>query len=197
MVAALILLLLVALLAVPFALRFEFAGRPKPGGRMQLRWAFGLVRVNLSTEDTEPDKAPRKEPGDRALRRRKRNRRGRRGHPAALLRDAAFRDRCLRFVADLWRAIGKQGLRLRLLIGLGDPAETGRLWAWVGPVAALAGQLEGIAIDIEPDFTDATLEYEGSGTIRIIPLQILALLAGMALSPAIWRGLVRTHATGA
>ena len=73
-------------------------------------------------------------------------------------------------------------------LGLGDPADTGQLWALMGPVSALSSNLRDAAVHIEPDFNEATLEVDGSGEIRIVPLEFLYLGCGLLVSPSFWRG---------
>ena len=76
-------------------------------------------------------------------------------------------------------------------LGLGDPADTGRLWAVVGPVNAIA-RSRGADIRIEPDFLEPVLEIQADGHVAIVPLRILLLATGFVLSPPAiraWRAL--------
>ena len=100
-----------------------------------------------------------------------------------------FRQRVFRFIRAVWRAIHKQDLRLRMRIGLGDPADTGQLWALVGPLSGLLANNREASIEIEPEFFDAIFELDSSGSIRIIPLQLLYLAVGLLLSPSVWQGI--------
>ena len=83
----------------------------------------------------------------------------------------------------------KRNLILRLRIGLGDPADTGRLWGFAGPVAGVLAGTGGASIEIVPEFFDETFELDSSGDIRLVPLQMVYLAAGLLLSPALWQGL--------
>lgn len=186
----------VALLAIPVTLTFRVAWPETGGNELRLTWAFGLVNLRLPTpvsrtpaDTTEADARPTK----RATRRR---RRGPKPNPFAALRQRPFRQRVLRLVRDLWRAIDRQNLRLDLRIGTGDPAETGQLWAVLGPVSGMLQNLEDARIRVTPEFVDAALDVDGSGQLRVIPLQILAIAAGLMLSPPIWRGLRAMRASG-
>ena len=90
------------------------------------------------------------------------------------------------------RAVRVHQLRLRVRLGLDDPADTGRLWAFMGPLAAAAHRSSGVQIRLEPDFTEATLAFEASGRLSVVPLRMLALVLGFALSPSslrAWRSL--------
>ena len=180
------LLLLVALLAVPVRLSFQVSWRQALHGNVQLYWLFGLVRLQrpltrpkppvpeLSTDSREKT-AAKKSPNQTS--------------PFAVIRQKAFRRRVFRFLRDIWRSIRKQDLSLRVRIGLGDPADTGRLWALIGPVAGLLTEVQEASIEIAPEFTDAVFEFDSSGNIRVIPLQMIYLTFGLLLSPAFWQGL--------
>ena len=95
----------------------------------------------------------------------------------------------LRFLRDIWQSIRKQNLTLRVRIGLDDPADTGRLWAVVGPIAGMLTMVKDASIEIAPEFTDAVFELDSSGKIRVVPLQMIYLAFGLLLSPSFWRGL--------
>jgi len=80
---------------------------------------------------------------------------------------------------------------LNLRVGLGDPADTGQLWAVLGPVAGALAMFEGASIRLLPDFAAAVVELQGSGRLRIVPLEIVSLAAGALLSPPMWQGMLR------
>jgi hypothetical protein len=87
-------------------------------------------------------------------------------------------------------------MRLRARIGLGDPAETGRLWAVVGPVAGALSMVKSASIVVQPEFLDTVLDVDARGRIRIIPLQVIGLLLALAFSPAFWLAMRRLQPTG-
>lgn len=174
-VAAALAALVLVLLAVPLAVAFHFEGPGEPGGQLRIGWLFGLARfrVPLSGISARPAKE-REKPAKR-----------RDGSAAfAVLRQAAFRQRVYRLVRDVIRAAHLRDFRLRLRVGLGDPADTGRLWALAGPVNAAAQNLRDAEVVIEPEFRGPTLEFETSGRLLLVPLQFLAIAIGFALSPA-------------
>jgi len=191
LIAATVVLLLIALLAVPVVMSYRLSWRQSLRGQLRLQWLFGLVRFSIPLQRAEGDHgaAPAKrQPRGKAA--------GRQSNPIAALRQADFRQRCLRFAREVWHAIHKTDLRLRLRIGLGDPADTGRLWAIVGPVSGYLGGYRHAAIEIEPEFIDAVFELDSSGSIRVIPLQLIYLTLALLLSPAIWRGVRTMRAAG-
>jgi hypothetical protein len=192
LVLAALLGLILLLLAVPVGLEFRLAGIEPFTGEVGVRWLFGLVRFRVpvpgvGTRTPSPREArARARPGPR----------GRRRNALAVLRQAAFRRRIYRLAGDMARAVHLQRLRLLMRLGLGDPADTGRLWAVVGPLSVVArpGHVE---VHIVPEFVEPVLEFQADGRLRLIPLRFLVLALGFALSPPTiraWRTLRGDHA---
>lgn len=175
-VAAALAALVVLLLAMPLAVAFRFEGPERLGGQVRIGWLFGLVRFRVTVPGS----------GARPAKKRKKvaRPRGKGGAAFAVLRQAAFRARVYRLVKDLLRAAHLRQFRLRLRLGLDDPADTGRLWALTGPLNAAAQSLHDAEVVIEPEFAEPALEFEASGRLRLVPLQFLAIAIGFALSPA-------------
>lgn len=188
---AIFLALLIALLAVPISVAFRLNRVTNTEGVIHVRWLFGLVRVRIPV----PGKAKPK-PSHKARRT---------GFPAkpwrkdyvqkrdrgeqdamALFRQPRFRNHVLKFIRDAWHATHARNLYLRLRIGLGDPADTGRLWAFMGPLAGLASNIKSATVRIEPEFVDPVLELDSHGQFRLLPLQFIALAIAFALSPNMW-----------
>lgn len=185
------------LLAVPVDVAFRLERIAAFNGQIALRWLFGLVRFRIripgAGKPPSQPKALRRAAGVQQVA----EKRGRRANVPAALRQAAFRRRVYRLLADVVAAAHLRQLHLRVRLGLGDPADTGRLWAVVGPLDAMARNLRDAEVRIEPAFTDPVLEFEASGRMLLIPLQLLLLAVGFALSPAsirAWRTLNGRHA---
>lgn len=185
--------LLVVLLAVPVAAEFHLRRADAVQGCARVRWLFGLVRLQIDSADAA--KAAREDPPARAAQRRPR---GGAGPTRALrlLRDAALRRRALRLARDLVAALHLRGVSLRARIGLGDPAETGRLWALIGPLGVALQQLARIDVRIDPDFADPVFAFDAQGRCRLVPLHLLALLLAFVLSPATIRAWRAAETTG-
>ena len=193
-------LLVVLLLAVPVTVEFAVSGTPSAQKTFHVKWAFGLLTIrNPGYRSAKPagtlDKKPttRKKPANKKW--------GRKGSgvAVALVRRRESRRRIIQFIGDLWSALQKRDVRLHLRAGLGDPADTGLLWAVVGPVAGFLASLPHSAIRIEPDFFDPVFELNSSGRIRFIPLQLVYLVIALLLSPPIWQSIAasrRTHTSG-
>ena len=181
---------LLGLLAIPVDLAFSVRRHEgRQTSRGTLRWLFGLVRLRLG----KPKVRTRPEPECPKVRRR---------HPKlggvrrvkAMLRIEGFGWQLLRLAQDLLRRIRIRDLSLKIRLGLDDPADTGRLWAVVGPLAGILTLPSVARVTLEPEFTSEALELDGRGRIRIIPLQLLFLMLVFALSPNTLRALRTTRA---
>jgi len=191
---AIFLSLVVILLAIPVTLTYQLSWRETLSANLRLIWAFGLVRADVSPPPgkagtDKPDAARKKDD-------RRKKAKGRKPDFLAAIRLPSFRRRILAFVSDVWRAIHKENVRLLVRLGLGDPADTGQLWAVLGPLSGMLARLRDIRISIEPDFLDTTLEVDSSGTVRMIPLRIAIIMLGLLLSPSLWRGLLLMRTPG-
>lgn len=195
-----LLALLILLLAVPIVLTFRFENAGFEGmkafkGQVTIRCLFGLVRIRfpvpgdtrLHHSGTKPQTAKKRgkfrEPSARS-------------NFVAVLRRATFRRRLYRLVKDLIRATGLRQLNLQMRLGLGEPSDTGCLWAFIGPLNAALQNLENAQVRIKPEFMDAVFEFHAHGQAQIVPLQLLGLAIGFALSPAsiqAWRTLKGNH----
>jgi hypothetical protein len=180
--------LAVVLLAVPIVFAWRVAWPADADNRMELRWLFGLVRVRLP--DSAGGAAPSAAGRDGSGRFHEYEARG----GTRIFRAFAyrpFRRRLVRYLRRLWQLIDKDDVRLRVRIGLDDPAATGQLWAVMGPLAALLAVPGSVVVSIEPDFVDQAFEVDSSGRLRVVPLQMLASTLALAFSPDLWRGLRR------
>lgn len=176
---------LLALLAVPVDLTFSVQrrdGRQEAGAT--LRWLFGLVRLRLG----EPKARARATP-ERPKARRDRGKRGGARRVLAMFRIEGFGWRLLRLAQDLLRHIRIQSLAMEVRLGLDDPADTGRLWALIGTLAAILPVPPVARVAVEPEFTCEALEVDGEGRVRIIPIQLLFVMLVFVLSPGTLRAL--------
>lgn len=179
-------LLLIALLAIPVSIIFQVSWKKSLRSKIRLNWLFGLVRFSLSpgyspSASQVEDKATKKKRHKPKSPVSKKSSR----FPAVWQKN--FYRRVIRFVRDVWRAVKKENLMLHARIGLGDPADTGQLWAVLGAVAGMLASIKQASISIEPEFQEMIFELDGSGEVRIIPLQLLYIVMGFMLSPTLWR----------
>lgn len=180
------LLLLIGLLAIPVTLTFQVSRQQAFQGVITLLWLFGRVRVQRSLFQSKGSLPKAEEPVQKTSRSQRSS--GKKSNVFAAISGKTFRRRLIRFINDFWHAIHKENVRLRIRIGLGDPADTGQLWAIVGPVAGALASIQEASIEIEPEFFDASFELDSSGKIRLIPMQMIYLAVGLLLSPSFWYG---------
>lgn len=107
----------------------------------------------------------------------------------ALLFSRDFLSSLARLFRRLLRQVQPRGVTLRLRAGLGDPADTGRLWGKLMPLFALLWALDAESITLEPDFSRPCLTFDGHATIRVVPGLLLAVLLGYCFTPPPWRAL--------
>jgi len=190
----LLLALLIALLAVPLTVVFSIHRIKETKGVVRFRWLFGLVRFQFRIPQAAKARPrPSRAEGEKAKSARQRERKAGGGELLSLIKQPAFRQRGYKFIRDMLRATHARNLFLRLRIGLGDPADTGRLWAIIGPIAAMAQNLRSVAVRIEPEFVDPVFEIESHGRFRLVPIQFVALTAAFMLSPAMLRAWRDSH----
>ncbi len=173
-----VVVILVALLAVP--LEWTFNVRLQAGERAadsHIRWLFGLVKVRTTgSGDAESSRKARtsKKPGKPKAKRRH--------SPLAAMTVDGFVRRVLHLVRRLLSAIHVHHLNLNARLGLGDAADTGRLWGFVGPLSVLLNQPRAARIYIEPEFYDEVFDFETDGRIQVVPLRLVGLMLGFLLS---------------
>jgi hypothetical protein len=183
------------LLAVPITVAFRIDCIKEIKGQLSFHWLFGLMRFRISIPGgTKAEPQHKLKPAKKV---RKRKRGGAARGVFALLKESAFRGHAIRFIKDVLRVTHARDLYLRLRIGLGDPADTGRLWALLGPIAGIAATLRRAEVSIEPEFIDPMLEVESHGEFRLIPLQFIAMVTAFVVSPTTlcaWRTLRQSNA---
>ena len=182
-----ILVVFVALLAIPFEIIFKIQSQQERQSDIAIIWLFGVVRFPVSGAPGRPSKKPKKT-------KKAPKRKGESTNFNAiksLFFNARFRNRLIRFIKDIFRTIRIASFYLRIRLGLDDPADTGRLWAYLGPLAVYLTNLSNATISLVPDFQTETLDYDGSGRVRIVPLQVIFTVLAFVFSPitiqALWR----------
>lgn len=185
--AAIILLLILALLSIPITLQFIFAWPETSSNSIRLRWAFGLVRMRFRHDGARDRPGEQSESAESPLPKR---------DFVPVFGERRVRRRTIRFFSDLWGAIHKENVCLRARIGLDDPAETGQLWAVLGPLAGALSMIRSASIVLEPDFLNSVLDVDARGRIRFIPIRLIGLVLAMPFSPAFWIAIRRLRSTG-
>ena len=178
--------LLVLLLSVPIDLSLSMERDERFRSRMRIGWLFGLVGKDLGGGENGKESKEEEEEEEP----KKRGRRGKRSPRTflAAIRTRGFPRHSLRFAGRMLRAIRVRELNLGLQIGLGDPAETGRLLGLLSPVAACVGAIPGVHVSVEPDFYQETFRGYCNGSARIYPIRMVPPIVLFALSLTSFRG---------
>jgi len=186
------LLLLVALLAIPITIAFQVNSKQSVKSSFTLVWLFGLVNIKSrerNSKKTLNNKSAHNSVQDNDKPRNKE----RRQYAFRLIIQPELRQYILSFVPRVLRAITSNDVQVTIRIGLDNPADTGVLWGYMGPVAGWLGSLRNVSIGLVPEFSQAIFEFNGEGRLRFIPIQFIYLLIALVLSPVVLKSFMRAR----
>ena len=171
--------LIVFTLSLPVDLRVhvDVSGRPK--FRMRLSWLFGLVSKEIAKKKEKPKDKKKVAKGERVFKD---------GVLSARTVIKILRARgLLRQIKLLLKGILRlpriKDLVADLKVGLGDPADTGLLFAIIGPTTSFLGSYFPNRIKVQPSFADeAVLEGSLHGALRLKPIQFIPPMLRFILS---------------
>ena len=188
---AAVILLIVAVLAIPVQLDVHAELTDRPHARVRLRWLFGLLNVRLggrrSRVQAPPAEAVAIKNGLAGPNARKPSGRGRR--LIAALETRGVMARVVLFVHDLFGLVRVQNFVLRARYGFDDPADTGQLYGALAPVLVLASVKE-VDLICTPDFAQQSVEGTCSGIISVRPLSVAGVIVAFLCSPPVWRAAI-------
>lgn len=186
-------LALIFLLAVPVNLVYALRKDDVWRGRLIVYWMFGLVRVSLRPgrrKAPRPSKRRRKRrdivvSGAKGAVRRRRD-------ILAILRTRGLLRGLVDLLRDLLRSMRPRRLRVELVIGLEDPADTGRLAGVLAPLRLLfgkrtLGKASNVSIDVTPDFSGPRLQGYSCASVQFVPLKLIAIIVGFLFSAPVFR----------
>ena len=151
--------LIILVLCVPLNMAFRLDGDGRPRFRMRLVWLFGLV-----SKEVRKGKKKRK-PKKRKIKART---------ILKILRTRGLLRQVKRLLKDVLRRLKIRDLTADITVGLGDPADTGLLFAVIGPATFFLGSSQVHEIRVRPSFKDEAI-FEGylSGAVRLLPIQLV------------------------
>jgi len=172
-----ILLSFVLLLAIPVDLVFSVEKEVAFKSRVRVGWMFGLIGKNISgKKEPEKDKSKRKDKSNiKPL--------------LAMFGAKGFLLKLLGLVGDILRLLNVRELEVNLRVGLDDPAETGLLFALVGPALVCAKSFSALDVQVEPDFEQENLQGYCRGDFRVFPIRFAGLIILFAFSPTTIRAI--------
>ncbi len=186
--------LFILVLCVPLGimLRLDIYGRPR--FRLKLTWLFGLVRKEVSKGKEKPGKKEKPEEKKVMVEGRPKTKRRRGGTKLIfnLLRTEGLPRQIKNLVTGIFRAlkIGDFGADFR--IGLGNPADTGLLFAAIGPAVLWLSSAFPHRLRMQPSFADEAV-FEGylHGALSLRPILLISPVLGFVFSLPAFR-VIRT-----
>jgi hypothetical protein len=149
------------------AFQVSVPGRPR--FRMKLLWLFGLV----SKEITQKKKPKEKK---KVIEKELKPKEGKRkiGVIIGILRTKGLLKQLKVFLSDIFGSLKIRDLLVDFRVGLGNPADTGLLFALIGPTAFWLSSSLPLQIRVQPSFADeATFEGYSRGAVRLRPIQLV------------------------
>ncbi len=161
--------LIVILLCVPLdiSLHMDVYGRTKFS--LRLRWLFGLVSKEIRRGKKKPEEKKAAE-GRPKPRRRKIGAR----FIFEILRTKGLPEQLKRLLKNVLGSFKIRDLKANFRVGLDNPADTGLLFAIVGPANLFLSSTFSHEIKLQPAFDEAVFEGYSYGTVRLWPIKLVA-----------------------
>lgn len=169
--------LVIFILCIPLDLTLRVDSYPRPAFRARLTWLFGLVR-------RETTRVPVRRKALERWRRIVRRKELRRVIFGALRSGKTLRG-AVRLLEGMIAALRVREFVVDFEVGLGDPADTGMLFAFLGPIVLLLNSVLGGQVCVRPDFTpQPALAGHSYLELRMRPIRFLSPVLRFALSPS-------------
>ena len=174
--------LIALVLCVPLDIesRLDVYGRPKI--RMRLVWLFGLVSKEVGKGKKQPAEKKRVVTEAEPKRKRKRLRAE---AIFKIMRTKGLLKQFKNLLRDILSRLKIRDLAVDFRVGLDDPADTGLLFALIGPATFFLDSSRFHQIRVEPSFGDeAVCEGYLHGAVRLRPVQLVVPFLSFVFSLA-------------
>lgn len=168
-------LIVVALLVIPLRISVVAQATAQPRYEAHIHWLFGLVRGPL-TSNTSQTTSPNPRSSRRAAKQRWSFK-----QTMTFVRAAGGSARARQALGELISSLRPNVDFMQVRLGLDDPADTGRAFAMLAPLAAWLALRYG-QIELAPSFSEPEITVDGRAHFTIVPLQTLGILLSYALS---------------
>jgi len=166
------------LIPVDMALHMDVHGKPR--ARTRFVWLFGLVTKEVTTGKTKTKKGI-----------------NRAKTIFNILRTKGLLRQLKSLLRDVISHLKVRDLGTNLRVGLGDPADTGFLFALIGPATVFLNSSVPYPLRVQPSFDDkVSLEGSLDGTVRLRPIKLVIPTIRFACSPAAIKAVTRVALTG-
>ena len=173
--------LFLLVLSVPLYLAFRLDVYGKPKFSLRLVWLFGLVckeigrKKKAKPKKAKPKKAKEKKGGARKA--------------LKILRTKGLLRQLKTLVTDVLSRLKIRHLRADFRVGLDNPADTGLLFAVIGPALLFRGPPT-YHLRVQPSFEgEAVLEGYAQGAVRLLPVRLVVPLFRFVFSLAFLRAI--------
>ena len=173
-----LLVIIIVVLSVPLDLVFRVEVYGRPRFRMRIRWLFGGVSREIRRGEKKPEEKKRVTEV-----RRKAGKRPKVKTMVKILRTRGLLRQFKRLLKGVFRQFRIRDLAADLRVGLHNPADTGLLFALLGPAVFFLNSALPCQIRVQPSFGDeAALEGYLHGEVRLQPIRLVGPLAEFAFS---------------
>lgn len=159
----------IILASSPLALWFTLE-YPGDGAALSIIWLWGLARFRPGPGSKGKEKKRQEKQAEKRKKKRIKN-------PKAFLAPAVRRA-AFRVVGRILRRIDVRQLRLHLVVGLADPADTAFLFGALLPLTITVNALPVGEFRVLPRFDAEALEIEGAGEVQVVPLMVVGTAIG-------------------
>ena len=168
--------LFLLVLSVPLDLSFHLDVNGRARFNLKLVWLFGLVGKELGRR--------KKKAKPKIVKPKKAKEKGKDARKALkILRTKGLLKQIKVLVTDVFNSLSIRQLRANFRIGLDNPADTGLLFAVIGPTFVLFNPPDRYSINIRPSFEDeAILEGYMQAVVRLLPIRLVIPLLKFVFS---------------
>lgn len=161
--------------SVPLDLAFHLDIHGKTRSKLKLVWLFGLVSKELERKKKAKLKKAKPKKG--------KERKGGARIALNILCTKGLPSQIKTFITDVFHSFGIRQFRANLRVGLDNPADTGLLFAFIGPTFVFLNTINRYSINIEPSFeNEAILEGYIQAVVRLVPIMLVVPLLKFVFS---------------
>jgi len=176
-----VVLILFLLVPVDMVLRVDVHGRPK--FQLRFAWLFGLIHKEVTGGKKKAAEKGKVVEGKRKARKKT----GGIRNIFEMLRVKGLVKQFKNLLKDIFSSIKVRDLVVNLRIGLDNPADTGLLFAFIGPAVLFLNPPFPHQIRVQPSFEEAVFEGYSYGKVKMQPIQLVVPFLKFILSLAALR----------
>ena len=175
--------LVILVLCVPLDATLSIDTSAKPTFRLRMAWFFGLISKELRREKKKPEEKKKV-----VEEKRKKKRKFEFRKILKILRTKGLLKQVRNLVRSILGQLRIKELAVNLKLGLEDPADTGLVFALIGPATSFLNFPSQYQINVQPSFYGEDV-FEGSlrGVLRLQPIRLTGPLLRFAFSLATLR----------